>query len=80
MSTWERVGWVVLVFLLPVLGSLAYLATRGRDVGAPELPGMGATQRRMDGYTRSVTGDGQYHGLRDEAADHRAMSGPVRPA
>jgi hypothetical protein len=27
-----------------------------------------------------VTGDGQYHGLRDEAAEHRAMSGPVRPA
>jgi hypothetical protein len=27
-----------------------------------------------------VTGTGSYHGLRDEAADHRAMSGPTRPA
>ena len=72
LSTVERVAWTVGVFLFPILGSLVYLATRGHDVGA--------TQVSMDSYQRSVTGDGQYHGLRDEAAEHRAMSGPVRPA
>lgn len=72
MSTGERIGWVVLVFLLPLLGSFAYLITRGRDLGDSRL--------RADAYERSVTGDGQYHGLRDEAAEHRAMSGPIRPA
>ena len=77
MSTWERVGWVALAFVLPVLGPLTYLVTRGRDMGTL---GMGGSQQRMDAYTRSATGDGQFHGLHDEAADRRAMSGPIRPA
>ena len=45
-----------------------------------ELRRTGATHLRMDAYERSVTGDGQYHGLRDEAARRRAMSGPIRSA
>jgi hypothetical protein len=77
MSTLERVAWTVGVFLFPILGSLVYLITRGRDVGDA---GFGSTSLRMNSYERTVTGDGQYHGLRDEAADHRAMSGPVRPS
>ena len=76
MSTWEKVAWTVGVFVLPILGSLAYLITRGKDLGDS---GRGSTALRMDAYERTVTGDGQYHGLRDEAADNRAWAGPIRP-
>ncbi|MGY1620497.1 PLDc N-terminal domain-containing protein [Geodermatophilus sp. SYSU D00691] len=80
MRTWQRVAWTVLVFVLPLLGSLAYLVVRSRAEGEEALGRWGATQLRLDAHTRAVTGDGQYHGLRDEAARDRAMSGPIRPA
>jgi hypothetical protein len=71
---------VLLVLVLPLIGALVYLAFESAEMGERELRRKGATDLRMDAYERSVTGDGQYHGLRDEAADRRAMSGPVRPS
>jgi len=80
VSAWGKVGWVVLVLVLPIIGSLVYLATQSREMGERELRRKGAGHLRMDEYERSVTGDGQYHGLRDETTFRRDMSGPVRPA
>jgi Phospholipase_D-nuclease N-terminal len=80
VSAWGKTGWVLLVLVLPIIGSLVYLAFQSARMGERELRRTGATHFRMDAYERSVTGDGQYHGLRDEAARGRAMSGPIRPA
>jgi hypothetical protein len=80
VSAWAKAGWVVLVLLLPVIGALAYLASQSAEMGERELRRTGATTLRMNAYERSVTGDGQYHGLRDEATRHRDMTGPVRSA
>jgi hypothetical protein len=71
---------VVLVLVLPIVGALAYLASQSREMGERELRRTGATVLRMNDYERSVTGDGQYHGLRDEATRRRDMTGPVRSA
>jgi Phospholipase_D-nuclease N-terminal len=80
VSAWGKTAWTLLVLVLPVIGSLVYLASQSARMGERELRRTGATHLRMDAYERSVTGDGQYHGLRDEAARNRAMSGPIRPA
>ena len=80
VSAWGKTAWVLLVLVLPVIGSLVYLASQSARMGERELRRTGATHLRMDAYERSVTGDGQYHGLRDEAARRRAMSGPIRSA
>jgi hypothetical protein len=80
VSAWGKAGWVVLVLVLPIIGSLAYLASQSREMGERELRRKGATALRMNAYERSVTGDGHYRGLRDEATFHRDMTGPVRPA
>jgi Phospholipase_D-nuclease N-terminal len=80
VSAWGKTAWTLLVLVLPVIGSLIYLASQSARMGERELRRTGATHLRMDAYERSVTGDGQYHGLRDEAARNRAMSGPSRPA
>ena len=80
VSAWGKAGWVVLVLVLPIIGSLVYLASQSAEMGERELRRRGATDLRMDAYERSVTGTGSFHGLRDEAADHRAMSGPTRPS
>jgi Phospholipase_D-nuclease N-terminal len=78
LSAWATTGWVVLVLVLPVIGSLVYLATRSTGMGRRELRRNGATHLRMYAYEQSVTGDGQYHGLRDEAALARTMGTPIR--
>ena len=80
LKMWERIGWVVLSFVLPIIGPLGYLSLRSPDLGELRFTGRRSTPLGTDTYERSVTGDGQYHGLRDEAADRRAMSGPIRPA
>jgi hypothetical protein len=80
LKMWERIGWVVLSFVLPILGPLGYLSLRSPDVGDLRFTGSRSPQPSTDDYVRSVTGDGQYHGLHDEATLRRDMSGPVRPA
>jgi hypothetical protein len=80
VSAWGKAGWVLLVLVLPIIGPLVYLASQSGRMGERELERDGATDLRMDAYERSVTGDGQFHGLRDEAALGRTMGGPIRPA
>ena len=81
LKTWERIGWVVLAFVLPVIGPLGYLSLRSPDAGDLRFTGSRPTRVGSQGdYLRTATGDGQYHGLRDEATLRRDMAGPVRPA
>jgi hypothetical protein len=81
LRTWERIGWVVLSFLLPIIGPLGYLSLRSPDAGDLRFTGRRSAPLSTDDYYRTtVTGDGQYHGLHDEATFRRDMSGPVRPA
>jgi phospholipase D-like protein len=80
LAMWARIGWIVLAFVLPILGPLGYLATRSGDVGELRFTGRRSTPLDTDDYMRTVTGDGQYHGLHDETTFRRDMSGPVRPA
>ena len=44
LTTGARVGWVVLLLFLPVMGSLAYQVVRKRDVSVQE-PARGVTGR-----------------------------------
>jgi hypothetical protein len=80
LKTWERIGWVVLSFLLPIIGPLGYLSLRNPDLGDLRFTGRRSAPVDDDYYRKTVTGDGQYHGLHDEATLRRDMSGPVRPA
>lgn len=33
MSGWGKFGWLILIFFLPLLGVLVYVATRPKDLG-----------------------------------------------
>ena len=76
LSGWGKAAWVVGVLVLPLVGSLVYLASQSQSMGERRLQRMGATQLRMDSYTRSVAGDGGYRGVYDLSADRQARSGP----
>jgi hypothetical protein len=80
VSAWGKAGWVVLVLVLPIVGALAYLVSQSREMGQRQLRRSGRAVLDMNAYERSVTGDGQWRGLRDEATRRRDMTGPVRSA
>src|SRR3954470_20780091 len=69
VSAWAKAGWVVLVLVLPIIGSLVYLATQSRSLAERELERNSAAVLRQNSYAQSVTGDGQFHGLHDQAAE-----------
>ncbi|MET0763548.1 MAG: PLDc N-terminal domain-containing protein [Blastococcus sp.] len=63
LTTVDRVGWTVLVFVVPLLGALAYLVTRSRDAGELDLlhPLRNRPPRTHTGTrSRSASGDGVY--------------------
>jgi hypothetical protein len=74
LSGWGKTGWVVLVLVLPLVGSLAYLSIRTPAMGRRDL----ATQARMDAHLGSVTGGGGYHNIHETITSREAMAGPMR--
>jgi hypothetical protein len=49
LSAGARVGWTLLACLLPIMGSLTYLVTRGPDAGELRM-GSGSGRRSADIY------------------------------
>jgi hypothetical protein len=72
--------WVLLVLVLPIVGSLAYLISQSAAMGERRLAREGATDLRMDAYLHEVSGSGGYRGVRDVTRTSQAWSGPIRPA
>ena len=54
ISGWGKTGWIVFVFLLPLIGALTYLITQGRGMADRNVRRISATKERSDAYIRSV--------------------------
>ena len=72
--------WVLFVLLLPIIGSLSYLISQSEAMGKRRLQQQGADDLRMDSYLHTVSGDGEFRGVRDVTRTSQAWSGPIRPA
>jgi hypothetical protein len=66
ISGWAKAGWIVLVFVLPLVGALIYLISQGRTMADRAQRDVQQAQRETDDYIRSVAAPG-YHGV-DEIA------------
>jgi hypothetical protein len=66
ISGWGKTGWCVLVIVLPIIGSLIYLISQGREIGERDARQAAAVKAQTDEYIRSVAAPG-YQGL-DEVA------------
>ena len=54
ISGWAKVGWTILVIILPFLGIFIYLITQGQSMAERAMKQMEASQAQMDDYVRSV--------------------------
>lgn len=75
-----KTGWVALVLVFPIAGSVAYLVSQSAAMGERRLQRQGATQLRRDAHLQSLSGNGSYRGVRDSVRTSQVMTGPMRPA
>jgi hypothetical protein len=71
LSSWGKAGWVVLVLVLPLIGSLSYLITQGRAMADRDTQQASHTKQATDEYIRSVAAPG-YRGV-DEIAHGKEL-------
>jgi putative oligomerization/nucleic acid binding protein/phospholipase D-like protein len=60
ISGWAKAAWVVVLIVLPFLGTLVYLIANGKELTDRRVRDVAASQEQFDSYVRSVakTGDG----------------------
>lgn len=56
LSGWWKAVWVVILLVIPYLGSLIYLIARGSGMGKRQLAASQAAQKQADQYIQSVAG------------------------
>jgi hypothetical protein len=66
LSGWAKAGWIVLVVVVPVIGSVAYLVTQGRGMADRGARQRDRQMRAVDDHIRSVAAPG-FRGI-DEIA------------
>jgi hypothetical protein len=66
VSGWGKTGWSVFVIVLPLIGSLSYLISQGRQLGERDARQAASVKAQTDEYIRSVAAP-SYRGV-DEVA------------
>lgn len=58
VSGWGKAGWIVFIFVLPLIGSLTYLISQGRSLADRDLRQSRRAKQDTDDYIRSVAAPG----------------------
>jgi len=56
LSGWAKAGWVLFVFVVPLLGMLVYLIARGEGMRERAVKEQADMRRHMDDYIRETAG------------------------
>ena len=56
MSGWGKAAWIVVLLLIPLLGSLIYLIARGEGMRERAIKEQADMQKHMDQYIRETAG------------------------
>ena len=58
ISGWGKAGWIAVILLVPLIGSVTYLITQGRAMSDRSLRQAQQAQQRTDDYIASVASPG----------------------
>jgi Short C-terminal domain/Phospholipase_D-nuclease N-terminal len=58
ISGWAKAGWVILLIVLPFLGTLIYVIANGKEMTERRVRDVEASQAQFDTYVRSVASEG----------------------
>ena len=67
LSGWGKAAWVILLIVLPFLGTLIYVIANGKEMTERRVRDAQASQAQFDTYVRSVAGEGGSAGEIDKA-------------
>jgi hypothetical protein len=58
ISGWAKAGWVILLIVLPFLGTLIYVIANGKGMTERRVRDVEASQAQFNSYVRSVASEG----------------------
>ena len=58
LSGWAKAGWVILLIVLPFLGTLIYVIANGKGMTERRVRDVQAAQAQFDDHVRAVAGTG----------------------
>jgi putative oligomerization/nucleic acid binding protein/phospholipase D-like protein len=56
LSGWAKAGWIILLVLFPLVGSLIYLIVRGKGMTERSIAAQQQAQAQFDSYVRQAAG------------------------
>ena len=77
---WAKAGWIVLVIVLPILGTLIYLGTQASGMAERKAQQMAAAQSQFDQYVRETAGTGDGGAAQIAPAKQLLDSGAINQA
>jgi hypothetical protein len=72
LSGWGKAGWIIVLILLPFLGLLIYVISRGQGMTERAFKQQAETRESFDAYVRTVSGGGPASELEKANALHTA--------
>lgn len=69
LSGWAKAGWMILVILLPFVGTLAYVIVRGAGMSRREARQAEAQQKAFQQYVREAAGPAGGASASDNSVD-----------
>jgi hypothetical protein len=73
LSGWGKAGWILLLIILPLIGSLIYIIVRGPSMAERQAKELAAAQSQMDAYIRDAAASSPAGGAADELTKLAAL-------
>jgi hypothetical protein len=73
LSGWGKAGWILLLIILPLIGSLIYIIVRGPSMAERSAKQAAAAQAQMDDYIRQTVASSPGGGAADELSKLAAL-------
>lgn len=73
LSGWGKAGWILLLIIFPLIGSLIYIIVRGPSMAERSAKQAAAAQAQMDDYIRQTVASRSGGGAADELSKLAAL-------
>ena len=80
LSGWAKAGWLILLFVFPLIGLLIYVIARGKGMAERDMKTVQEVQTAQDQYIRDVAGAGTDPAAQIAKAHDLLTSGAITQA
>jgi putative oligomerization/nucleic acid binding protein/phospholipase D-like protein len=82
LGGWAKAGWVIFLILIPWLGALIYIISRGRSMNERQMHDLEQARAEQERYIRQVAGTSSSTSAADQIANAKSLldSGTITQA